>query len=295
MLSMTRKIKRARTVWLVILLPSVAYLTGAQTQTTPSTCPVFTSPPCAEGMAPGVLQITADPNKTEARAKLARKTFYLSTCPFDLAHSVNFRSAPSIRSYYQDLGVSTQLIDWLEQNHCESIYCRELTEQEVTCEGLETKKCVTEFNDAYHAALIKLNGNRELARKWVTNYAPLSDPKLRVGFKERNRNWIKTAFQDIQKRLGTDFRFRSAITDKDGTAVFYNVCPGSYYISSVAPIDIDGTDIVWETLRPINVEGPPDVRTITRVTLALPPGKDKKNYFVGRTVAELIDKRSPVQ
>ena len=33
-------------------------------------------------------------------------------------------------------------------------------------------------------ALAKLNGNQELARKWITNYKHLSSPKLRIGFFE---------------------------------------------------------------------------------------------------------------
>ncbi|HEX3085645.1 MAG TPA: hypothetical protein VHP99_14030, partial [Pyrinomonadaceae bacterium] len=68
-----------------------------------------------------------------------------------------------------------------------------------------------------------------------------------------------------------------------------------YYVSSVAPLDIDGVDLVWETARPIKVEGPPDMKTATRVTLAFPPSKDKKNYFAGKPLSDFGGQKSGAQ
>src|SRR5437879_670110 len=135
------------------------------------------SPTCKDGASPGVIQLTPDPSNANKLA-LARKHLYLSPSPFNLAVNVNLKTAPSLRSYYKGVGASQQLIDWLEDNHCETIYCRELTEAEVKCEGSDQKRCVPEFSTAYRNALIKLNGNQELARKWITNYGPLSSPNL---------------------------------------------------------------------------------------------------------------------
>src|SRR5436853_6499649 len=112
---------------------------------------------------------------------LARKHFYLSPSPFNLATNVNLKTAPSLRSYYKDAGASQQLIDWLEDNHCETIYCRELNADEAKCDGSDPKKCVPEFATAFRNALTKLNGNHELDRKWNTNSEHLYTARLVVG------------------------------------------------------------------------------------------------------------------
>jgi len=241
---------------------------------------------CKDGASPGVIQLTPDPANPNKSA-LARKHFYLSSSPFNLANNVSLKTAPSLRSYYHNVGASPQLIAWLEENNCETIYCRELTEAEVKCEGSDPGKCVPEFTRAYRNALGKLGGNQELARKWITNYEPLSSANLRTGFFEAKRDWLKRAVEAIEKQVGSDFRIRSTTADKDGIAFFYDLCPGTYYVSSIAPIDIAGAGLLWETPKPIRVEGPPDVNKAIVVTLAFPPGKDKKNFFVGKSVSEI--------
>ena len=255
---------------------------------TPASAPAASPSPklCKDGASPGVIQLTPDPANANKLA-LARKHFYLSPSPFNLATSVNLKTAPSLRSYYKGVGASEQLIEWLEDNHCETIYCREVTEAEVKCEGPDQKRCVPEFSTAYRNALIKLNGNQELARKWITNYAPLSSPSLRVGFYEARTGWLNAALQALEKKLENGSRIQTTISDKDGIAFFYDLCPGTYYISTVAPIDNAGVDVFWETAKPIKVEGPPEVNKATTVTLAFPPGKDKKNFFVGKLVADI--------
>jgi hypothetical protein len=197
------------------------------------------------------------------------------------------KTAPSLRDYYNGVGASPQLVAWLEQNNCETIYCRELTAEEVKCDSADSKKCVPEFTTAYRNALAKLNGNQELARKWITNFEPLSSPKVRTGYYQAKTDWLKASVSAIEQKLTNDFRIRSTITDKDGTGFFYDVCPGTYYVSSIAPIEIGGAAVFWETSKPIKVEGPPDVNKAVLVTLAFPPGKDKKNFFVGKPVADI--------
>lgn len=228
-------------------------------------------PPCKDGISPGVIQITPDPNNAN-RLTLARKHFYLSPAPFKLATNVNFKTAPSLRSYYKSAGASQEFIDWLEDNHCETIYCRELTDAEVKCTGNASQKCVREFTAAYGTALSNLNGDQELARKWITNYEPLSSPQFRTGFFKEKTDWLKSAIAAIEKGAGNNFRIRSTITDKDGIAFFYDLCPGTYYLSSIAPIEIGDTAILWESVKPIKVEGP--LNQYTKVQLAFPPGEN---------------------
>ena len=71
---------------------------------------------CKDGASPGVIQLTPDPANPNKSA-LARKHFYLSSSPFNLANNVSLKTAPSLRSYYHNVGASPQLIAWLEENY----------------------------------------------------------------------------------------------------------------------------------------------------------------------------------
>jgi hypothetical protein len=254
--------------------------------TTRTACNPIPPPPCKDGVSPGVIQI--NPDTSANKSKLGRKRFYLSSCPFNLAASLNLATAPALRIFYQDAGASPQLISWLEENHCETIYCRQLTTPEAKCESVDPNKCVPEFAAAYRNALVDLKDNAALALEMITNYPPLSAPKLRTGFYEARTEWLKNGIAKLESSFGGDYRIRTTVTDKDGIGFFYDLCPGSYYISSVAPIDVDGVGMIWETAKPIKVDGPPNVNTATKVTLAFPPGKDKKNFSVGRSLAEVL-------
>jgi|SRR5215813_556057 len=258
-------------------------------------CSPVPPPPCPKDTYPGVIQLVPDGSSPANKVKLARKRFYLSSCPFDLAGNVNVTTAPLLRDFYLRVGASSQLIAWLADNHCETIYCRELTVGEAACEGIDSNKCVPEFRTAYQNALTNLKGNTNLALKMITNYAPLSNSKLRIGFYQARTEWLKTAVGKIESAVAKDYRISTTVTDKDGIGFFYDLCPGTYYISSVAPINVDGVEIVWETAKPVKVDGPPDMKTATRVTLAFPPSKDKKNYFVGRPVTDFTATKPAAQ
>jgi hypothetical protein len=256
---------------------------GVSAQAQAAACNPIPPPPCKEGASPGVIQIM--PDASTNKLKLARKRFFLSSCPFNLAASVDVTTAPTLSAFYSRLGAKPELIKWLEDNHCETIYCRALTTNEVNCEGAD-QKCVPEFNEAYRNALADLKGNAALALKMITNYAPLSDPKLRVGFFEARAEWLKNSVTRIENAIATDYRLRSTITDKDGIGFFYDLCPGSYYVSNVAPVNIDGNEMVWESPKPVNVDGPPNKNDATKVMLAF-AASNKKNTIVGKPIRDL--------
>jgi len=287
------------TAFFILLSLALAVHYSDRAQVASSTPVVSCSPvppqPCKEGVSPGVIQLIPDGSSPGNKLKLARKRFYLSSCPFNLAASVSVTAAPTLRNFYNAAGASSQLITWLEENHCETVYCRELTVEEATCKGIDSSKCVPEFIASYRNALSDLKGNANLALKMITNHPPLSDSKLRVGFYEVRTEWLKNAIGKIESAVGSDYRIKTTVTDKDGIGFFYDLCPGTYYISSVAPIDVDGVETVWETAKPVKVEGPPDMKTATRVTLAFPPNKDKKNYFVGKPVTDYTAQKPAAQ
>ena len=78
------------------------------------------------------------------------------------------------------------------------------------------------------------------------------------------------------------------MTDRRGVAYFYDLCPGTYYISNLAPIEVDGQSLVWETAA-ITIKGPEaggqDQLSTTQVFLAnVPPRKKLKNAFASKKV-----------
>src|SRR5829696_3442762 len=237
----------AASVWCLL----IAFECPAYPQTATPAASASTSPDgCEGGVSPGVIKLIPDTTSPDLKLKLARTRFYLSSRQFNLANTVNMSMAPSLRGYYSGAGASPQLIGWLEENHCETVYCRELTADEVGCVGDDPNKCVPEFVGAYRNALANLKGNRELARKLITNYPPLSAPGLRVGFYDEVTKWLGGAVEAVERAAG------------------------------------GGARLFWESARPVKVEGPPDVNGATVVTLAFPPAKDKKNFFVGKPAAE---------
>lgn len=280
-----------------MLCLSVAATLKAQTPAptqTPAPAPCGQPSPCPK-IAPRVLQLSVVYKKGDQPlqqddkvTQLARKRFFLSSCPFNLDKLQGAGRAPTRRGYYTGIKASAQLIKWLEDNNCDTVYCRELRREEVTCKTADAT-CVPEFASAYLEALKNLKNNEELARKWVTNYAPLNAPELRIGFHREKAKWldavVKAAEQAGGLMAGT---IRTAMTDRRGVAYFYDLCPGTYYISNVAPIEVEGDSLLWETTA-ITIKGPKageqDQLTMTPVFLANVQSKKKRaNFFVGKKV-----------
>jgi hypothetical protein len=131
--------------------------------------------------------------------------------------------------YYSKLGASAALIEWLKEADCESVYCRGIEKEFVS-----GPKAVPEFATAFTASQ-KEFGNDETARLWLTTNLP---PDLRDGF-YRDR---KRSLQELLKQAPA---VQSVMTDRNGTAYFTDLGPGTYVLTNLIPTELGQTLVTW--------------------------------------------------
>lgn len=131
--------------------------------------------------------------------------------------------------YYQKLGASAALIEWLKDGDCESVYCRAVEKDFVT-----GPKAVPEFVTAFTTSQ-KEYGNDDAARRWLTTNLT---PDLRDGFyRDRQR-----ALQALLKQAPA---VQSVMTDRNGTAYFTDLGPGTYVLTNLVPTELGQTLVTW--------------------------------------------------
>lgn len=165
---------------------------------------------------------------------LARKRFFLIPGTLEqnraLIAAIEQQPLVSRDCYYQQLGASPALINWLRDSDCESVYCRDVASEFVT-----GPKAVPEFASAF-AASQKEFGSDETALKWlVTNLSP----DVRDGFYRNRKRTLETLLKNSSAKIF------SVMTDRKGTAYFTDLGPGTYVLSSVIPIELDQTLATW--------------------------------------------------
>ena len=165
---------------------------------------------------------------------LARKRFFLIPGTIEqnrgLIDSIERQALLSRDCYYQKIGASSALINWLRENDCESVYCRGIEQEFVS-----GPKAVPEFATAF-ATSQKEYGNDETARQWLTtNLAP----NVRDGFYRTQQ----TVLQTLLKQAGPEVH--SVMTDRNGTAYFTDLGPGTYVLSNLIPTELGQTFVTW--------------------------------------------------
>ncbi len=164
---------------------------------------------------------------------LARKRFFLIPGTLEqnrpLIEAIEKAPLVTRDCYYRKLNASAALIDWLRTGDCESVYCREVEQ-----EFLAGPKAVPEFATAYAASQKEFRGD-ETARKWVTTNL---DANLREGFYRDRQNSIATLLKQAPGAL-------SVMTDRNGTAFFTELGPGTYVLSNLVPTELGQTVVTW--------------------------------------------------
>lgn len=194
----------------------------------------------------GVLRLRVRIKVGDATRGLSRKRFFLlkgsldqNRAALDAATKIN----PISRDcFYRKLGASEALINWLRENDCESVYCREIDDADVV-----GPKAIPEFFKAMTDGQ-KEYGNKELARKWLTTN--LSE-NLRDGFYKQRQASISEVLKQDQIFSGSNSI--SVMTDKNGTAYFTELEPGTYVLSNLIPTELGASGVLWNcelTVKP---------------------------------------------
>jgi hypothetical protein len=189
--------------------------------------------------ARGVLRLRVRVKSDSATTGLSRKRFFLIKGSLEqnktVVDAIDQQPLVSRDCYYARAGASKAFIRWLEENDCESVYCREIQQGDI-----EGPNAVPEFINAVSVGE-KEFGNRQLARKWLTVNLPET---LRHGFYELRQNQLLTTIKHAETLSGAPVR--SVMTDRNGTAYFTDLEPGTYTLSNIVPTEFGATGLSWD-------------------------------------------------
>jgi hypothetical protein len=194
--------------------------------------------PPAPATAGTVLRLRVRVKVGDSTKGLSRKRFFLTKGSHQqnpsLVEEIERRTFVTRDCYYRSAGASDALIKWLNESDCESVYCREVQPDDIEGAG-----AVPEFVAAV-AVGEKQFGSRDLARKWLTLNLP---EHLRNGFYNNRQNHLLASLKQAEEVSGA--KVLSVMTDRNGTAYFTDLEPGTYTLSNILPTEIDNTNLIW--------------------------------------------------
>jgi hypothetical protein len=194
---------------------------------------VLAQQPAAQQTGVLRLRVRVKADDTAPLRGLARKRFFLIPGTLEqnraLITAIEQQPLTTRDCYYQQHKASAALIAWLKEGDCESVYCRSIEQ-----EFLSGPKAVPEFATAFAASHTEF-GNDLIALQWLTNYL---SPDLLVCFYKDRQQTIKTLLQQGQS-------IQSVMTDRNGTAYFTDLGPGTYVLSNVIPTELGQTLVTW--------------------------------------------------
>ena len=169
---------------------------------------------------------------------LARKRFFLIHGSLEqnraLVEAIERQPIVTRDCYYTKNGASPALVEWLREADCESVYCRDVEQDFVT-----GPKAVPEFATAFAAGVKEFN-NAATARQWLTTNLP---PNLRDGFYRDRKGVIETLLRQAQAISGAPVQ--SVMTDRNGSAFFTDLAPGTYVLTNLVPTELGQTLATW--------------------------------------------------
>lgn len=186
----------------------------------------------------GVIRLRVRVKVGQSTKGLPRKRFFLIRGSLEqnknVIEAIERQAAESRDCYYRRAGASEELIRWMKESDCESVYCREIVPEDV-----DGPRAVPEFQTAM-AAGEQEYGSRELARKWLTVNLP---ENIRDGFYKRRQKGLQELLKQAETTSGGSVM--SVMGDRNGTAYFTDLEPGGYVISSILPVEIGDASVTW--------------------------------------------------
>jgi hypothetical protein len=189
-------------------------------------------------VARGVIRLKVRFKSGAGTKDLPRKRFFLIKGSLEqnetVIQQIKQTGVASRECYYRAHGASEQLLKWLDENDCESIYCREIEDKYIG--GSEA---VPEFRTAYDQALKELK-TPQVARRWLPNYL---STELRDGYYKTKQETIDGLVKQAENASGKPVM--SIMTDRKGTAYLTDIDPGVYTISNLIGSETDKSSILW--------------------------------------------------
>jgi hypothetical protein len=178
------------------------------------------------------LRVKVKADDTAPMRGLARKRFFLIPGTIEqnrtLIDAIERQPVVTRDCYYKKLGASAALLDWLKEGDCESVYCRSVDKDFIV-----GPKAVPEFARAFASSQTEF-GSEETARQWVTTNLP---PDMRDGFYRDRQRVIETLLKNLTAQ--------SVMTDRNGTAYFTDLGPGTYVLTNLVPTELGQSLATW--------------------------------------------------